>query len=151
MEAANKGAMKAGGRSIGLNISLPFEQDANPYISKELEFEFHYFFMRKFWFLYPAKGLLMFPGGFGTLDELLEVLTLVQTKKITKPMPIILYGRKYWESIMNFNEMLRLGVIEKADMKLFDFADNPEEAFSMMKEQLRKIYARRYHNGILHG
>ncbi|HLF13327.1 MAG TPA: LOG family protein [Bacteroidota bacterium] len=151
MEAANKGAIKAGGRSIGLNISLPFEQDANPYVSKELGFEFHYFFMRKFWFLYPAKGLLMFPGGFGTLDELMEVLTLVQTKKITNPLPIILYGRKYWNSIMNFDEMVRLGVITKADTKLFSFADTPEEAFSLMKGQLQKLYARRYHTGIFHG
>ncbi len=136
MEAANKGAIKAGGRSVGLNISLPFEQDANPYVSKELGFEFHYFFMRKFWFLYPAKGLIMFPGGFGTLDELLEVLTLVQTKKITKPMPIILYGRKYWNTILNFSEMVRLGVIEKSDTRLFTFADTPEEAFTVMKEEL---------------
>jgi uncharacterized protein (TIGR00730 family) len=150
MEAANRGAVKAGGRSIGLNISLPFEQDANPYISKELGFEFHYFFMRKFWFLYPAKGLVMFPGGFGTLDELLEVLTLVQTRKITKPMPIILYGRKYWNSILNFKEMVRLGVIAKADTELFTFADTPMEAFTIMKKRLQEIHARRYPTGILH-
>jgi uncharacterized protein (TIGR00730 family) len=151
MEAANRGALKAGGRSIGLNISLPFEQDANPYISKELGFEFHYFFMRKFWFLYPAKGLVMFPGGFGTLDELLEVLTLVQTGKITKPMPIILYGRKYWNSIIHFKEMLRVGVISEADTKLFTFADTPMEAFTMMKKRLQEIHAKRYPGGILHG
>jgi hypothetical protein len=151
MEAANRGAIKAGGRSIGLNISLPFEQDSNPYISKELGFEFHYFFMRKFWFLYPAKGLVMFPGGFGTLDELLEVLTLVQTGKVRKPMPIILYGRKYWNSIINFKEMVRLGVISKSDLDLFTFADTPMEAFTIMKRGLQEIYAKRHHLGILHG
>jgi uncharacterized protein (TIGR00730 family) len=151
MEAANRGAMKAGGRSIGLNISLPFEQGANPYISSELGFEFHYFFMRKFWFLYPAKGLVMFPGGFGTLDELMEVLTLVQTRKITKPMPIVLYGRKYWNSILNFKEMVRVGVITKADLDLFTFADTPAEAFTIMKKRLQEIHAKRYHIGILHG
>jgi len=151
MEAANKGALRAGGRSIGLNISLPFEQGANPYLSKNLEFEFHYFFMRKFWFLYPAKGLLMFPGGFGTLDELMEVLTLVQTKKVTKPMPIILYGRDYWNRMLNFKEMVRVGVISQSDMKIFKFADTPREAFTMMKQQLLKIYAKKEHIGILHG
>jgi len=151
MEAANKGAVRAGGRSIGLNISLPFEQNANPYLSKNLGFEFHYFFMRKFWFLYPAKGLLMFPGGFGTLDELLEVLTLVQTRKVTKPMPIILYGREYWNRILNFREMVRLGVISPSDMNIFKFADTPREAFTLMKAQLLKIYAKRAHIGILHG
>ncbi len=151
MEAANKGAIRAGGRSIGLNISLPFEQDANPYVSKELAFEFHYFFMRKFWFLYPAKGLIMFPGGFGTLDEMMEVLTLIQTKKITKPMPIILYGRKYWNAILNFNEMVRLGVVAKSDTKLFTFADTPEEAFRVMKEKLQKIHRKQFQAGILHG
>lgn len=150
MEAANRGAIKAGGRSIGLNISLPFEQDANPYISTDLSFEFHYFFMRKFWFLYPAKGLVMFPGGYGTLDELLEVLTLVQTRKITKPMPIILYGREYWNSILNFKEMVRRGVISKADTELFTFADSPMEAFTIMKKRLQEIYAKKYHIGILH-
>ena len=151
MEAANRGAVKAGGRSIGLNNSLPFEQDANPYISKDLGFEFHYFFMRKFWFLYPAKGLVMFPGGYGTLDELLEVLTLVQTRKVTKPLPIILYGRKYWNSIINFREMVRLGVISESDMEIFTFADTPMEAFAIMKKRLQEIYAKRYHIGILHG
>ncbi len=151
MEAANKGAIEGRGRSIGLNISLPFEQGANPYISEHLGFEFHYFFMRKFWFLYPAKGLLMFPGGFGTLDEMMEILTLVQTRKTTKPMPIILYGSAYWNSILNFKEMIRVGVIDKNDMRLFSFADTPEEAFSMMKEGLQKIHAKRQHIGILHG
>jgi uncharacterized protein (TIGR00730 family) len=151
MEAANRGAVKAGGRSIGLNISLPFEQGANPYISSDLGFEFHYFFMRKFWFLYPAKGLVMFPGGFGTLDELMEVLTLVQTRKVTKPLPIILYGRKYWNAIINFKEMVRVGVITKADTDLFTFADTPMEAFTVMKKRLQEIHAKRYDLGILHG
>ena len=151
MEAANKGAIRGGGRSIGLNISLPFEQETNPYISTNLDFEFHYFFMRKFWFLYPAKGLLMFPGGFGTLDELMEVLTLVQTKKVTKPMPIILYGREYWNRMLNFKEMVRMGVISQSDLKIFRFADTPREAFTLMREQLLKIYAKKAHIGILHG
>ena len=106
--------------------------------------------MRKFWFLYPAKGLLLFPGGFGTFDEFFEVLTLVQTKKITKPMPIVLYGRKYWKAIMNFDEMEKRGVIDKSDTKLFTFADTPEEAFSAIKKGLQKIYATRAHIGLLH-
>jgi hypothetical protein len=140
MEAANRGAMKAGGPSIGLNISLPFEQDSNPYITPELSFEFHYFFMRKFWFMYLAKALVMFPGGFGTLDELMEVMTLVQTKKVTKPLPIVLYGSSYWKKVLNFDAMIRFKVISKEDMSLFRFADTVDEAFEYLKKELTRIH-----------
>lgn len=142
MEAANKGATKAGGPSIGLNISLPFEQDSNPYVSQSLSFEFHYFFMRKFWFVYLAKALVMFPGGFGTLDELMEVLTLVQTKKVTKKLPIILYGSTYWKEIINFDAMVKYKVISREDMKLFRFVDTVEEAFDYLKKELTRIHLR---------
>ncbi|MBI1807273.1 MAG: LOG family protein [Ignavibacteria bacterium] len=139
MEAANKGAISAGGKSIGLNISLPLEQYSNPYISKNLSFEFHYFFMRKFWFVYLAKALIMFPGGFGTLDELMEVLTLIQTKKVKKYMPIILYGSKYWKEILNFDAMVKHKTISKNDLRLFRFADTPEEAFQYLKKKLIRL------------
>ena len=141
MEAANKGALKAGGRSIGLNISLPFEQDSNPYITKDLSFEFHYFFMRKFWFVYLAKALVMFPGGFGTLDELMEVLTLLQTGKVKKQMPVVLYGKKYWQEILNFKALVNYKMISQNDMKLFKFADTPQEAFQYLKNELTKTYS----------
>jgi uncharacterized protein (TIGR00730 family) len=140
MEAANKGAIKAGGKSIGLNISLPFEQESNPYISANLSFEFHYFFMRKFWFLYPAKALVIFPGGFGSLDEFMEVLTLLQTKKIKKNLTIVLYGRNYWNQVINFQAMVKFRTISKGDLKLFSFADTPEEAFGILKKGLTKNY-----------
>lgn len=142
MEAANKGAMKAGGKSIGLNISLPFEQSSNPFVSKGLNFEFHYFFMRKFWFVYPAKALVMFPGGFGTLDEMMEVLTLLQTKKIKKDLTVVLYGRKYWNQVINFEAMVKYGTISLSDLKLFKFADTPDEAFKILKHELTKNYLR---------
>jgi uncharacterized protein (TIGR00730 family) len=141
MEAANKGAAMAGGKSIGLNISLPFEQQCNKFVSKELAFEFHYFFMRKFWFIYLAKGLVMFPGGFGTLDELMEVLTLVQTKKVKKVLPIILYGSSYWKELLNFDLLVKNHMIAKKDLSLLHFADSPEEAFQYLKQRLTK------HNG----
>ncbi len=140
MEAANRGAMKAGGKSIGLNISLPHEQQSNPYVSKELSFEFHYFFMRKFWFAYLAKAMIMFPGGFGTLDELMEVLTLLQTRKIRKALPIVLYGSEYWNDVLNFGKMLKQNTISREDLKLFRFADAPEEAFEYLQGQLTKLY-----------
>lgn len=140
MEAANKGADLAGGKSIGLNISLPFEQFANPYISKELNFEFHYFFLRKFWFVYLAKALVVFPGGFGTMDELMEVLTLLQTDKIKKKMTVVIYGTEYWQKIINFDEMVNRGVISKEDLKLFKFMDDPDEAFKYLKQSLIKNY-----------
>jgi uncharacterized protein (TIGR00730 family) len=140
MEAANKGALRAGGKSIGLNISLPFEQESNPFISKNLSFEFHYFFMRKFWFVYLAKAMIMFPGGFGTLDEFMEVLTLLQTKKVTKPLPIVLYGSKYWKSLLNFDMMVKMGTVSRSDLRLFRFADTPEEAFEYLKGRLSLLY-----------
>ena len=138
MEASNKGARKAHGRSIGLNISLPFEQSSNEYVSKGLSFEFHYFFMRKFWFVYLAKALVMFPGGFGTLDELMEVLTLLQTRKVKKVMPIVLYGREYWKEILNFDALVKYKMISPNDIKLFRFADSPQEAFDYLKKELIK-------------
>ncbi len=136
MEAANKGAADAGGRSVGLNITLPFEQKSNRFVTKELSFEFHYFFMRKFWFVYFAKALVMFPGGFGTLDELFEVLTLVQTKKVKKPMAVVLYGRKYWEEVVNFNAMVKHNTIGRKDRRLFKVVDTPEDAFRYLKKAL---------------
>ena len=140
MEAANRGAKKAGGPSLGLNITLPFEQIPNPYITPELNFEFHYFFMRKFWFAYLAKALVIFPGGFGTLDELFEILTLVQTKKIAKPLSIVIYGTEYWKEVLNFDSMIRHHMIDKNDLKLFSFADTPESAFEFLKKGLTKNY-----------
>ena len=113
MEAANKGAVEAGGKSVGLNISIPMEQNPNQYITPELNFEFHYFFMRKFWFVYLAKGMVIFPGGFGTLDELFEVLTLMQTKKLGKRLPIVVYGSEYWKQVIHFDAMLKYGTISK--------------------------------------
>lgn len=136
MEAANKGAAMAGGKSIGLNISLPFEQHCNRFVSEKLAFEFHYFFMRKFWFVYLAKGLVMFPGGFGTLDELMEVLTLIQTKKVKKKLPIVLYGSSYWKELLNFDLLVKNHMITKKDLSLFRFADSPDEAFQYLKKQL---------------
>ncbi|MGA7160524.1 MAG: LOG family protein [Bacteroidota bacterium] len=140
MEGANKGASLAGGKSIGLNISLPFEQFPNKYITSELNFEFHYFFMRKYWFMYLGKALIAFPGGFGTLDELMELLTLLQTGKIKKKMTVILYGRKYWEQIVNFPLLKSLGMINEEDLNLFSFADSPEQAFKLLKDGLLKNY-----------
>ena len=140
MEAANRGAALAGGPSVGLNISLPFEQDPNPYITDDLNFEFHYFFMRKFWFAYLAKAMVVFPGGFGTMDELLELLTLVQTRKILKPLPIVIYGPDYWREILNFDALVRWGTISKEDLKLFRFCEAPEEAFTYLRGELEKHY-----------
>ena len=133
MEAANRGAHEAGGKTIGLNIRLPFEQGANAYITPGLHLEFHYFFMRKFWFAYLAKALVIFPGGFGTLDELFEILTLAQTKKLSKQMCVVLYGRDYWEQILNLTPMEEWGAINTADLQLMRWVDSPEEAL----EQLR--------------
>jgi len=140
MEAANKGAKLAGGRSVGLNISLPFEQSSNPYIPDELNFEFHYFFMRKLWFVYLSKAMVMFPGGFGTFDETFEVLTLVQTRKLKKKVTVILYGKEYWQKTLNFDNMVRLRLINPEDLKLFRFADTPEEAFEILVREMRKNY-----------
>jgi hypothetical protein len=140
MEAANRGASDANGKSIGLNIGLPFEQRPNPYITPELSFEFHYFFMRKFWFAYLAKALVVFPGGFGTLDELTEILTLAQTKKLESKIVIVLYGSEFWREILNFDALIKHGMISPADMNLFRFADTPEEALQILKEDLTRYY-----------
>jgi uncharacterized protein (TIGR00730 family) len=136
MEAANRGAREAGGKTIGLNIRLPFEQGANPYITEGLHFEFHYFFMRKFWFAYLAKALVIFPGGFGTCDELFEILTLVQTDKLSKKIGVILYGRDYWEEVIDFKPMAEWGAIAEKDIELFQYSDTPSEAFELLREHL---------------
>lgn len=140
MEAANKGAKLAGGLSIGLNISIPFEQYINRHVTPELMFEFHYFFMRKFWFTYLAKSLIVFPGGFGTMDELMEVLTLVQTGKIKKQMKIIIYDEKYWKKILNFDALIEYGTISPEDMKLFSFCNTPQDAFKQITQYFEKFY-----------
>jgi uncharacterized protein (TIGR00730 family) len=140
MEAANRGAVEAGGKSIGLNIGLPFEQLPNPYITPELCFEFHYFFMRKFWFAYLAKALVVFPGGFGTMDEMMELLTLVQTEKLAKKVVILLYSSAYWKEIVNFEALARYGMISPSDLELFEYADDPETAFRILQEGLTRLY-----------
>jgi uncharacterized protein (TIGR00730 family) len=140
MEAANRGAQDAGGKTIGLNIGLPFEQRPNPYITSELSFEFHYFFMRKFWFAYLAKALVVFPGGFGTLDELSEILTLVQTQKLVKKIVVILYGSTFWKEILNFDALLRHGMISPEDLQLFSFADDVDTAMTLLETGLTRYY-----------
>jgi len=140
MEAANRGAADAGGKSMGLNIALPFEQLPNPYISDELNFEFHYFFMRKFWFAYLAKALIVFPGGFGTMDELFELLTLAQTHKLEKKIIIILYGTEFWREILNFKAMANYGLIGHEDLELFNYADSTDEALAILQEGLTRLY-----------
>jgi uncharacterized protein (TIGR00730 family) len=140
MEAANRGAHEAGGKSIGLNIGLPFEQRPNPFITPELCFEFHYFFMRKFWFAYLAKALVVFPGGFGTLDELTEILTLVQTQKLEKKMVVVLYGTSFWREVLNFEALVRHGMIAEQDLELFHYADDVEMAFRILESGLTKYY-----------
>jgi uncharacterized protein (TIGR00730 family) len=136
MEAANRGAQEAGGKTIGLNIKLPFEQGPNRYITEGLHFEFHYFFMRKFWFAYLAKALVVFPGGFGTLDEMFEILTLTQTQKLAKQIQIILYGAEYWDAIMNLEPMCDWGAISESDISLIRRANTPAEAFHLLKAHL---------------
>ncbi|MCP4653706.1 MAG: LOG family protein [Candidatus Omnitrophica bacterium] len=143
MEAASRGAKKAKGKSVGLNISLPMEQNPNPYQSPELTFEFHYFFIRKFWFFYPAKAIVVFPGGFGTLDEFFELLTIIQTNKSKKYMPIVLYGSEYWNKLINFDEMVKWGMISRADLKLFKIIDDVDSAFDYLKTELTKHYLKR--------
>ncbi len=141
MEAANRGATEAGGPSVGMNISLPMEQFANPYISQDMVFEFHYFFMRKFWFVYLAKGLIVFPGGFGTLDEFFELITLVQTKKVLKDMCIILYGSDYWHDLINFDKMVKYGMISESDLSLFHTVDDVDTAFKILKNHLKSRFS----------
>jgi uncharacterized protein (TIGR00730 family) len=136
MEAANRGALEAGGRSIGLNIGLPREQTPNPFISPDLNFMFHYFFMRKLWFAHLAKAIVIFPGGFGTLDELFELLTLAATRKLGREMPVILYGSAYWKEIINFDALVRHGMIAPEEAALFRYADDPVSALRLLKESL---------------
>jgi uncharacterized protein (TIGR00730 family) len=136
MEAANRGATEAGGRTIGLNIGLPHEQQPNPYISPGLSFQFHYFFMRKLWFAHLARALVVFPGGFGTLDELTEILTLQQTGKLDRRIAILLYGSAYWKEIINFDALVRHGVIAAEDLRLFEFVDDPATAFRLIQAEL---------------
>jgi hypothetical protein len=136
MEAANRGAREAGGKTIGLNIRLPFEQDANPYITEGLHFEFHYFFMRKFWFAYLAKALVIFPGGFGTCDELFEILTLVQTDKLSKKIGIILYGSDFWNEVLSLRPLAEWGAITEEDLDLIQYADTPIDAFEQLRDHL---------------
>ena len=136
MEAANRGARQANGKTVGFCISLPHEQSVNRYLLPDLSFEFHYFFMRKYWFVYLARALIVFPGGFGTLDELFEVLTLIQTRKIKKTLPIVLYGSAYWREVVNFEAMVRWGLIAKEDLQLFHWCDSPQEAFDYLREAI---------------
>jgi len=139
MEAANRGAAEAGGKSIGLNIMLPAEQRPNPYISPELGFLFRYFFMRKLWFAQPARALIAFPGGFGTLDELFEMLTLLQTHKMGHQVTIVLYGSNFWKRAINFEYFLEAGTISEEELKLIRFADTPQQGFAIIKEDLTHI------------
>ena len=138
MEAANRGAHEAGGISIGLTISLPFESSGNKFITNDLDLKFHYFFMRKFWFMYLAKGIVVWPGGFGTLDEVMETLTLIQTKKITKKLPIVLFGKEFWNSVINWNYLVECGTISKEDLDLFLITDSIENAFEYLTTNIQK-------------
>jgi uncharacterized protein (TIGR00730 family) len=140
MEAANRGAHEAGGKSIGLNINLPFEQFPNAYVTPALNFEFHYFFMRKFWFAYLAKALVIFPGGFGTIDELFEILTLAQTDKLAKKILVVIYGSEYWHRIMNFQAFVDAGTVSPDDLNLFKFVDTPEDAFTFLRDGLTEYH-----------
>jgi hypothetical protein len=140
MEAANRGAYEAGGKTIGMNIRLPFEQHPNPYITPALNFEFHYFFMRKLWFAYLAKALVVFPGGFGTLDEMFEILTLAQTQKLAKKITVVVYGSEYWKKIFNLDALVDTGAISPKDLDLFQFADTPEQAFELLRKGLMENY-----------
>lgn len=140
MEAANRGAYEAGGKTIGLNIRLPFEQSPNPYITPSLNFEFHYFFMRKLWFAYLSKALVVFPGGFGTLDEMFEILTLAQTQKLAKKITVVIYGSDYWKKVFNLQVLVDTGAISPKDLDLFQFADTPEQAFEMLRKGLTENY-----------
>ena len=138
MEAANRGASEAKGINIGLGISLPHEQFNNPHITRELSFEFHYFFMRKLWFVYLAKALVVFPGGFGTLDEMFESLTLIQTGKLRKHMPIVLYGKEFWNSVVNLDALVEYGTISESDLDLFTIVDDVDTAFEVITQELQK-------------
>ncbi|MBK9606224.1 MAG: TIGR00730 family Rossman fold protein [Betaproteobacteria bacterium] len=139
MEAANRGASDAAGRTIGLNIGLPLEQQPNQYITRELSFEFRYFFMRKLWFAHMARALVVFPGGFGTMDELFEILTLTQTKKIERRIPVLLYGTAYWNEVIDFEAMVRHGTISREDLALFRFADDPATALALLQQGIAAV------------
>ena len=149
MEAANRGAKLAGGYSIGLNISIPFEQFMNKYVSPELRFEFHYFFMRKFWFAYLAKCLIVFPGGFGTMDEFFEILTLLQTGKIKKKMLLVIYDEKYWKSILNFDNLIESGVINRSDLGYLNFCNTVDEAYESIVKHFDKHYLNKKESEII--
>jgi uncharacterized protein (TIGR00730 family) len=136
MEAANRGAAEARGMNVGLTISIPVEEFRNPYVTRELAFQFHYFFMRKFWFVYLAKAVIVFPGGFGTLDELFELLTLVQTRKMRKPMPIVVFGTEYWKQVVNFDALVRYGTISAQDLQLMHHTDSVDDAYRWIVQQL---------------
>ncbi len=140
MEAANRGAWEAGGKTIGLNIRLPFEQAPNAYITPGLNFEFHYFFMRKLWFAYLSKALVVFPGGFGTLDEMFEILTLAQTQKLAKKITVVIYGSEYWKRVFNLDALVDTGAISPKDIELFQYADTPERAFELLRNGLTENY-----------
>jgi hypothetical protein len=140
MEAANRGAHEAGGKTIGMNIQLPFEQHPNPYITPSLNFEFHYFFMRKLWFAYLAKALVVFPGGFGTLDEMFEILTLAQTHKLGNKITVVIYGPEYWKKVFNLDALVETGAISPKDIELFQFAETPEQAFELLHNGLTENY-----------
>ena len=142
MEAANRGAAEANGLAVGLSISLPFEKVGNPWISDDLEFNFHYFFMRKFWFLYLAKAMVVWPGGVGTLDEVMEALTLIQTKKLRKQIPIVLFDRKFWEKVVNWDFLVEKGVIARADLDLFKICDTVDEAYKYLTKKIRATHLR---------
>ncbi len=138
MEAANRGASEAKGMNVGLTISIPVEEFDNRYVTRELSFHFHYFFMRKFWFAYLAKAVIVFPGGFGTLDELFELLTLLQTHKVRKRLPIVLFGSKYWNEVINFDALVKYGNIDAADLDIFFSTDSVEEAYNYLVDELSK-------------
>lgn len=141
MEAANRGAHDAGVKTIGLNISLPFEQHPNQFITEGLNFEFHYFFMRKLWLIYHAKSIIVFPGGFGTFDELFETLTLIQTKKMAKQIPVLLYDSAYWKDLINFQKLVDAGMISKEDLEIFHFFDDIDEGLNFIKPKLKNLIA----------
>jgi len=136
MEAANRGALEAGGRSIGFNIGLPHEQRPNPYLTDGLCFQFHYFFMRKLWFAHLARAMVVFPGGFGTLDELFEILTLSQTGKLDRTIPVLMYGSQYWKDLIRFETLVEHGMVTASDLALFRFVDDPVEAFELLRGAL---------------
>lgn len=136
MEAANRGAAEAGGKTVGLTISLPYEKQGNEFISENLGFEFHYFFMRKYWFVYMARALVIFPGGFGTLDELMDLLTLLQTRKIRRKLPVVMYGSRFWNDVINLDALVKWGTISPEDLDLIRFCDTPEDAYEHLRREL---------------